>query len=211
VRRNFEDTRPAVVESIGTDALIVEINSSGMYEFTSEDARGDQLGSIGGRCRQKAPQWCYIGTVGVIRDVTDRKRIEAALLQSEEQFRLLVQTAGSAIILLSPENLILEWNHEAEILFGHDRESVLGNDFLDLFTVEEQKILMRDALQKTLAGNEVRDLETFINSPKAGSFTILWNMNRLFDKDSNPVAIIVVGQDVTQWKKDEEERINALN
>lgn len=207
VRNNFQDTRPAIVESIGTEVVSVEISSSGMYEFTSEGTPGDLLGTIGVAVDKQPHR--YIGTVGAIRDVTDRKRTEAALLRSEERFRLLVQTAGSAIILLSPDNLVLEWNHEAEIVFGHDRDSVLSKDFLDLFTIEEQKTLMHDALQKTMAGDEVRDLETLITTPDTGWFSILWNMSLLFDKDANPVAIIAVGQDVTQWKNAEEERLNA--
>ena len=123
LRKNVPYTGP-VVESIGTEVMCVEISSSGMYEITSRETQVGRSGSMGVAADQrKSPG--YIGTVGVIRDVTDLKRTEASLLRSEERFRLLVQTAGSAIILLSVDNLVLEWNHEAEMVFGHDRESAL--------------------------------------------------------------------------------------
>ncbi len=210
VRKGSQDTTPAVVQLMGTEIVNVEISSSGMYEFASKDRRGDPLGSMGVAVDKRQPIR-YIGAVGAIRDVTECKRTEAALLRSEERFQLLVQTAGSPIILLSPDNLIFEWNREAEIVFGHDRESVLGKNFLELFTIAEQESLIHDALQKTLAGNEVRGLETFIINPNTDSFAILWNISPFLDRDANLIAIIAVGQDVTLWKKTEEERLTAVN
>jgi PAS domain S-box-containing protein len=59
---------PALIQNIGERDVIAEVNSSGLYAVNS---RGE--GTV------------HIGTVGVIRDITDRKRMEEALRRSYEE------------------------------------------------------------------------------------------------------------------------------
>jgi PAS domain S-box-containing protein len=52
--------------------------------------------------------------IGVIQDVTERKKAEAALRHSEELFRVLVNTVGEGIIFQNAEGKIIHWNKTAE-------------------------------------------------------------------------------------------------
>jgi PAS domain S-box-containing protein len=64
--------------------------------------------------------------VCVVADVTERKRAEAALRQSETKFRSVVQSATDGIILAGSDGNIIQWNKGAEEIFGYTEEEVLG-------------------------------------------------------------------------------------
>jgi two-component system NtrC family sensor kinase len=64
--------------------------------------------------------------VGVIHDITARKRTEEELRQSEKRFRLVVQSANDAFITFDSNGAILFWNVKAEMIFGYKAEEVLG-------------------------------------------------------------------------------------
>jgi PAS domain S-box-containing protein len=61
-----------------------------------------------------------------LRDVTDRKRMEVALKESEEKFRMLIQTSQDGIILNDDQDVIIEWNQGMERIFGIPRQQAIG-------------------------------------------------------------------------------------
>ena len=65
------------------------------------------------------------------RDTAERKRAEMARQQSEEQYRLLVETVQEyAIILLDPDGRVTTWNEGAERIKGYRAKKSWGGIFL---------------------------------------------------------------------------------
>ena len=63
--------------------------------------------------------------VAIKEDITERKRAEEALLESEEKFRKISSSAQDAIIMMGPDGNISFWNEAAERIFGYtDREAI---------------------------------------------------------------------------------------
>ncbi len=86
-------------------------------------------------------------------DITERKRVERALRESEERYRLVTETATDAILLIDAESRIRFANAAAEKLFGYTRPELLGQP-LTMLMPEPLRGRHLDALRRYLATGE---------------------------------------------------------
>ncbi|MEO5955407.1 MAG: PAS domain S-box protein, partial [Nitrospiraceae bacterium] len=61
-------------------------------------------------------------------DVTDRKRAEEALRESETRSRSIIETALDAVIVIDKDGLVIGWNPQAEAIFGYSAQEAIGRD-----------------------------------------------------------------------------------
>ena len=81
-----------------------------------------------------------VGFAKVTRDLTERRKTEATLRESQEQFRLLVQgVTDYAIFMLSREGRVSSWNPGAQRIKGYSPEEIIGQHFSRFYTEEDQQ------------------------------------------------------------------------
>ncbi len=64
-----------------------------------------------------------------IRDITERRRVDAALRESEQRFRTLFETALDAIVVIDAESTIVQANPAASELVGVSTDRMVGRGF----------------------------------------------------------------------------------
>jgi len=73
-----------------------------------------------------------------VRDVSEQRLAQDALLQSENQLRSMMESIKEyAIFLLDPEGRISSWNPGAERIKGYKAEEIIGKHFSTFYTDEE--------------------------------------------------------------------------
>ena len=91
-----------------------------------------------------------VGYAKITRDLSERKKAEASLLASEQQFRLLVQSVTDyAIYMLDSKGFVTSWNSGAARIKGYHADEIIGTHFSKFYTPEDRE-----------AGLPVRALQT---------------------------------------------------
>lgn len=143
-----------------------------------------------------------IGMIGTLRDITDRKRIEEALKESESKFRSLSENiADSVIIAVNGKNY---WVNKATTeIFGYSKKEIVGKGIGFLAVPEEVPKLVQ-LHKERLAGKDVPIHYETIARRKDGKKIFIDVKARTIVFD-NLKAVLLVIRDVTSRKQAEKQ------
>jgi len=137
----------------------------------------------------------------ILRDVTQRKRMEDALRQSEDKYRSIVETAGEGILLTDPEGTITFVNPQGETMLGYDVDELLGRSVFHLVTGED--LVRLEALWRTRQGL-FGSYETMVHRRDGSPVWLLINVTPVFDSEQRFSGMLAMATDISTLKETEE-------
>ena len=140
--------------------------------------------------------------IGSIRDISDTKRFERALMESTNKYRLLVENQNELIIKLNLRGQFDYANPAFTDMFDKNENELLGKKFMELVHEDDRtntSLSMEDLYRKP----NICYLEHRMKT-KFGFRWIAWSKRALNDQDGSITQFIGVGRDITKRKKIEE-------
>ncbi len=145
-----------------------------------------------------------VGVIGVTRDISERKRTEAALKESEEKYRDLVRYAPTGIYEIDyRKGKLSSVNDVMSEISGYTREELLSMNPIDLLSEDSKKLYIK-RLKKLFAGEQVPDKVEFKIKRKDGKeLWALLNVKFVYE-NGNVKRATVVAHDINDRKRAEE-------
>jgi PAS domain S-box-containing protein len=146
--------------------------------------------------KDKAGDYRYVIAIG--RDITERKRVEEALLKNEEQYRLLVDQAVDGFFQLDAQGNFIFVNEAICKMLGYSREELLSRSIFDTYR-ETEKEIGRERFAMIPSGTSIF-FERDMLRKDGSTFSISASTVKL--ADSRMQAIV---RDITEQKRVEQE------
>jgi two-component system cell cycle sensor histidine kinase/response regulator CckA len=142
---------------------------------------------------------------GVALDVTEQRRAEAALQQSEQRFRAIFNSMFQFTGVLSTDGILLEVNQTALAAVDLTAEEVVGRPFWDCpwwSGSPKSRSQLQDTIRRAAAGELVR-YEVDIRGVNNRIISIDFSLKPVFDESGRVTFLIPEGHDVTDKKRAE--------
>ncbi|QRK06168.1 PAS domain S-box protein [Archangium violaceum] len=145
------------------------------------------------------------GFSNVARDLTARKRAEQALRESEEHFRLLVESQDYGVFMVSPEGRVETWNRGAQRLEGYRAHEIIGSPMSELFPRNEVEEGHSERLLRKASREGKADYEGWLVRKGGERFWGLLTVSAVEDEGGHLRGFSVLARDVTSRRQTEEE------
>ena len=142
------------------------------------------------------------GIVLNARDVSERKRADRALRESEERYRDLFDNASDLVCMAAPDGSLLYVNQAWQQGTGYGEDEIDRMQLLDIVHPDSRAHYI-EVLDRVLAGERLDHVE-LVFVPKAGTpITVEGNLSCTF-KDGQPSVVRGIYRDITERKRVEE-------
>jgi PAS domain S-box-containing protein len=151
------------------------------------------------------------GTVAFLHpagiDITDRKRIEAELRESEQRLRwvaAIVESSDDAIVSKNLDGVITSWNKGAERVFGYIAEEAIGKP-ITIVIPQDRQDEERVILTRIRRGERIDHFET-VRQRKHGSLIVVsLTVSPVKNVEGKIVGASKIARDITEQKRIQEQ------
>lgn len=136
----------------------------------------------------------------IARDITERKRIEQALRQSEERFRALVQNASDVITILERDATITYESPAIERILGYEKEELLGENAFDYVHPDDFERVI-STFTEALESEQPTATVEFRFRHKDGSWRWFEGIGNDLRDEPSVKGIVINSRDITRRKE----------
>jgi two-component system cell cycle sensor histidine kinase/response regulator CckA len=138
-----------------------------------------------------------------------RRQVGEALRESEERYRVLVETAPDVVYIISAEGILASLNPAFETVTGWSRVKWLGKHFVPLVHAEDASLAI-NMFKRVLKGETPPPFELRILS-KSGKYLVGEFTATPHIKDGKVVGNLGIVRDITERKHEEEEQKRSIS
>ncbi len=157
--------------------------------------------------------------LSVIRDISDRKRIEdelrhvneelerrksRELRDSQNRLALIVDSSQDAIIAKNLDGIITQWNQGAEQMYGYTAMEMIGQN-ISVLSPPDRPDEIPEILRKIRQGEKVNYFESIRITKDGRRLNVSISVSPIYDQEGNVVGASAIGRNITSQKKVEEQ------
>src|ERR1700674_350144 len=142
------------------------------------------------------PSGAIVGTSTIQRDITERKRTDAAVAE----LAALVASSGDAMIAKTLDSVITAWNPAAERLFGYKAEEMVGNNMLHILPPDRLPEL-HEVVKRLIDGADAQRYETKRIHKDGRVLDVAITMSPICDANGTIIGTSTIARDITARKR----------
>jgi len=149
-----------------------------------------------------------IGITAIIKDITERKRVEKELQESRRHFQTLFNVTVDPVVIVDSQGTILEVTEKVEEITGFKREELLGKNFMEISVVTEEskKVLMAN-LSRRLRGIDIPPYEVELLTRDGRK--LLNEVNAQKIEYQGKTAVMASFRDISERKRMEDQLLKS--
>jgi PAS domain S-box-containing protein len=170
-------------------------NETANFEFPLYTKKRDRRDVLLNATTRRDVQGNIIGVIGVGQDITERRRVEQALEESEAKFRGLVESAPDGIFVVDATATILDMNPAGERLIDRPRTEVVGHPLTEFILPERTPHFLR-YVHERIYGTSSEDLYEGAWVAPSGRPLYVQLTSQVVQKPE--ASLVVIVRDVTE-------------
>jgi len=152
------------------------------------------------------PSGEHVGFAKITRDITAKRDQARALFESEERFRMLVQSVHDyAIYMLDTEGRVTNWNAGAQAIKGYTADEIVGQHFSRFYTPEDRARGEPQFALETALREGKYEREAWRIRKDGTPFWASVVLDPIYDEQGRHIGFAKITRDITERKKAQEE------
>lgn len=142
--------------------------------------------------------------IGFVRDITEKKKNQAALAVSENFLSTIIESIPNMIFVKDAKDLkFVKFNKAGEELLGYSKKELMGKNDYDLFTKNEADFFTSNDRKVLDSGTSIEIKEEQIHTKNKGERILETKKIPIVDSKGKPVYLLGISNDITERKKAE--------